>query len=99
MPGIDPASITQETIPAVLGAILIEIRDVKAEQIAIKKVLDEHTECLAIFKFSTCVVMPWIGRNRWVLVSIVGGVSIYLSSLDWLNRWLQWSFLPPRTGP
>jgi hypothetical protein len=99
MPGIDPASITDDNVPAVLGAILIEIRDIKAEQIKIKEVLDDHTECLEIFKFSKCRLAPWLGRNRWVLVALFSGISLWFASIDWLNRWLQWSFFPPRMGP
>jgi hypothetical protein len=99
MPGIDPASITDDNIPAVLGAILIEIRDIKSEQTDIKNVLDDHTECLEIFKFSKCKLMPWMGRNRWILAAIFGGFSLWISSLDWLNRWLQWAFFPPGVGP
>ena len=95
---IDPSSITPDNIPAILGAILVEIRDIKADQREIKTVLDEHTDCLEVFKFSKCKLVPWISRNKYVMAVIFGTLSVWISSLDWINRWLQWAFFPPIGG-
>jgi hypothetical protein len=71
----------------------------KKDHTEIKEILQRHEDCLQIFNISRCKVLPWIGRNRWVLTAIIGVVSLWISSIDWINRWLQWSFFPPRPGP
>ena len=97
-PLIDPASITEDNIPQVLGAMLIELRDIRTEQTDIKEILADHTDCLQIFKFSRCKLLPWMGRNKWVIAIIFSGFSLWISALDWINRWSQWVFFPPKVG-
>lgn len=97
-PLIDPASITEDNVPQVLGAMLIELRDIRTEQGRIRETLDDHTDCLQIFKFSRCKLAPWLGRNRWAVAAAFASISIWMSSLDWINRWLQWAFFPPTGG-
>ena len=96
---IDPASITQENIPAVLGAMLVMLDQNAEDHKEIKAILKDHEECLRIFRFSRCNLIPWLGRNRWIVVAFFATISIWFSSLDWLNCWLQWAFFPPRVGP
>lgn len=69
-----------------------EIKEILQEQ---KQILEEHEECLQIFRFSRCKLIPWIGRNRWAMIALFAIVSAWISSLDWLNRWLQWTLFPP----
>jgi hypothetical protein len=96
---IDPSNITQDSIPVVLGAILVQLDQNSKDHEEIKKMLKEHEDCLQILNFSRCKLIPWLGRNRYVVTSIFVVLSIWISSLDWINRYLQWAFFPPRPGP
>lgn len=94
VPPIDPSNINHDNIPIVLGVILTqqENMDKKLDDMMVK--LEEHDECLEIFKFSKCKVIPWVSSNRWVITAIFALLSIWISGLDWLNRALQWSYFP-----
>jgi hypothetical protein len=95
-PSIDPASITHESIPAVLGALLAMAEQNKRDHNDIIEILQRHEDCLQIFNISRCKILPWLGRNRWVIATFLGAFSLWFASIDWLNRWVQWSFFPPR---
>jgi hypothetical protein len=96
---IDPASLTHESVPYILGVLASQMEQNTKDHNEIKEILKDHDECLQIFKFSRCKLIPWVGRNRWVVTLLFLGLSVWISSLDWLNRWLQWVFFPPRMGP
>jgi len=65
-----------------------EVRDIGKE-------VDSHREVIKLIRISSCEILPWIKRNKNKLVITLAIISTYLSLLDWINRWLQWSFLPP----
>jgi hypothetical protein len=101
MPG-EIKSLEEASQDLLLGQLIQAVNDLKAkneeDHEEIKAILKDHEECLEIFKFSKCKVMPWMGRNKWVIGVIFCSLSIWISSLDWLNRWLQWAFFPPISG-
>jgi len=97
--GIDPASLTTESIPYVLGVLATEMQQNTKDHAEMKAILKDHDECLQIFRISKCQFLPWISRNRYVVGIIFLGISAWISSLDWFNRWAQWAFFPPRPGP
>ncbi len=72
-----------------------EMSSLRDEVKCIGKKVDEHERTMIFLKFSSCEVIPWIKRNKNKIGFAVLIVSGYLSLLDWINRWLQWSFLPP----
>jgi len=103
---IDPSKITYEQIPYVIGLIFLKMDSIEKEQKNINssiddklnehtKILNEHTECLEIFKFSKCKLFPWFGRNKWIVSIIFFAISIWLSvinfSMDWITRAIQWN--------
>lgn len=94
-PSIDPASITSENVPAVLGSILTTLEALKDDMQELKAEQKANSECLQVFKISKCTILPWLSRNRYA-------VAIFFSlcvSSDILARWVQWTFFPPGIGP
>jgi hypothetical protein len=73
-----------------------EVKEILADH---GRILEEHEKCLEMFRFSQCKVLPWINNNKWLLVILFSLITFYFSTMDWLNRWLQWTFAPPRIGP
>lgn len=61
----------------------------------IGKEVDSHKQVIGLLRISSCEIFPWIKRNKNKLGFVVLVLSAYLSLLDWINRWLQWNFLPP----
>lgn len=61
--------------------------------------LDKYERCYSAIKFSFCSVLPWVRKHKFVVTGSVLVVSFWFSALDWITRWLQWTFLPPGTGP
>lgn len=72
-----------------------DIANLRDEVRHIGKEVDSHRQVIELIRFSSCEIVPWIRRNKNKLVIAMVIISAYLSLLDWINRWLQWSFLPP----
>ena len=96
---IDPSKITEENIPVVLGVIITKLDDQGEDIRKIKDEMIEYNRYATVVRFSFCSFLPWIKRNKITITHGLALVTSYISILDWLNRWLQWSFLPPGTGP
>ncbi len=95
----DINNITAENVPFVLGIIVTKLENIEHEQSEIKTVLKDHTDCLEIFKLSKCKIMPWLGRNKYIVSIMFVLFSAWLSiinfSSDWVARILQWGNLLP----
>lgn len=95
-PGVDPSNINEDNIPQILAAILVVLEKNREEHAEIKEMLKCHEEYLQVLKFSKCTFFPWLSRNGWTLTLLLAFFSLWISSLDWINRWLQWSLFPPK---
>jgi hypothetical protein len=96
---IDPSHINHDNLPQVVGAMAIMVHENYVTTKKIESKFVEYDRCFSLLKFSLCSALPWVRRHKFGLTSAFLGVSLWFSALDWLNRWLQWSILPPGTGP
>jgi hypothetical protein len=99
LPDLTTIELKHENIPILLGALITYQQFNIKDHEEIKATLKDHEECLKVFKFSKCTLIPWISRNKWILLAIFMFISIWLSTInfasDWASRWLQWVFYPP----
>jgi len=72
-----------------------EMSSLRNEVKCIWKKVDDHERVMVFLRFSSCEIIPWVKRNKNKIGFGILIVSGYLSLLDWINRWLQWNFLPP----
>lgn len=109
---IDPSNITDENIPAVLGAIVVELQNLperleinmnatnqaltmQVESIEnrlcnIEAVLREHDRIFwKPIKISRCEVIPFMKKNKWLLLGLWSMISIWLGAIDWIVRAIQ----------
>jgi hypothetical protein len=95
---IDPASITEENVAVVLGALVVEIQNMNSK-------IDEQGECLGNrltvientlreheslfwgpFRFSRCDLVPFIWKHKWLLLLIWTSLSIGVSAIEFIVR-------------
>jgi hypothetical protein len=91
----DITQINHENLPMVISAMVVQNAQIVQALDSITKKLEEHDECLQLFRFSKCQFMPWLGRNKWLIGVIFTCGSVWLAainfSMDWITRLIQWN--------
>jgi len=87
--------VTEKNVPLILIQLVEELKQMRNEQNRMAAILEEHSKCLEVFKFSRCTLIPWLQRNKSVILTLLLIGSMWISALDWINRWLQCAFFPP----
>lgn len=95
---IDPASITEDNVAVVLGALVVEIQnmDSKIDErieclgnrlIVIENTLREHENLFwGPFRFSRCDLAPFMWKHKWLLLLIWILLSMWVSAIDYVVR-------------
>lgn len=110
---IDPSNINHDNLPTVVGAMAVMIQDncetskaldKKIDQIdgkvtGVQEKIDKYESCYSALRVSFCTVVPWIKKHKLAISIVISGVTLWWSVVDWVNRYLQWTFFPPGTGP
>lgn len=115
---IDPSTITKESMPAVLGAIVNELKTLNQKIENSFNEMTKSTACLenrvstieetlrlheryfwGPIKLSRCEILPFIWRNKAVLLVLLGVASSWLAVVDYAVRAVQWAVTPPIVFP
>jgi hypothetical protein len=85
LPDLTNIELTYENIPILLGALITYQQFNLKDHEEIKTVLKDHEECLKVFKFSKCTLIPWISNNKWILFAIFTLLSLWLSTINFAS--------------
>ena len=108
---IKPAEITEDNIPSVLGAIVVELKalNLKVDQRmqgidqrldSIDKTLADHEKLLwGPLRMSKDTLWPLIWKNKLILILIWFLISVWISAIDWVVRGTQWTYFSPLKLP